>query len=79
MIMVGQLSDSKNHSKHPVPVAVRLTKDHNIQPQTIRELIKGALDPLVVDPIPSRIVINDIAITNDGEGRLSIECRVLIW
>ena len=70
--MVSQLAGTGN----PEPVEVRVTSNHGIDCQALRELIKGALDPLPVDPVPSRIVINNIVITRNEEGGLAFQCEV---
>ena len=71
--MVGHISNTEGS---PDPVEVRIISNHGINPQSLRELIKGALDPLPVDPVPSRVVIGDIVITRDGEGNLTFSCEV---
>ena len=71
--MVGHISNTEGS---PDPVEVRIISNHGINPQSLRELIKGALDPLPVDPVPSRIVINNIVITKDEEGGLAFQCEV---
>ena len=53
-----------------------LSRDHNISPATIRGLIQGSLAPLPVDPIPTRVVIDNIRITLDSRGEIAICCDV---
>ena len=53
-----------------------LSRDHNISFATIRSLIQGSLAPLPVDPIPSRVVIDNIRITLDERGEIAICCDV---
>ena len=63
----------------PGPVEITITNNHGISPRALRELIKGSLDPLLVDPVPSRVVIEDIVVKKDEEGVLSISCEVKEW
>ena len=72
--MVGNLRDSNNNQAEPQE---RIIADHNINHSTLRELIRGSLEPLPLDPIPSNIVIKNIVITRNQEGRLNISCEVL--
>ena len=60
-----------------VNIPVRLIRNHEANPQAIKDLIKGSLQPLHTDPIPTRIVLNDIVVTKDREGRLALTCNVL--
>ena len=53
-----------------------LSRDHNISVATIRSLIQGSLAPLPVDPIPTRVVIDNIRITLDDRGEIAICCDV---
>ena len=72
--MVGNLRDSNNDQAVPLE---RIIADHNINQDTIRDLIQGSLEPLPLDPIPSNIIIKNIVITRNREGRLNITCEVL--
>ena len=45
----------------------------------IRRLIQGSLEPLLVDPIPTRVVIDNIKIFLDSRGELGISCEVSVW
>ena len=54
----------------------RITHNHNLRHEVVRELIQGALNPLVVDPIPTEVNIRNIRVTRDPEGRLEIACEV---
>ena len=56
--------------------AVRLVVDHNTSHESIRRLIQGALNPLVVDPIPQSVLIHNIVITRELDGQLAISCEV---
>ena len=79
--MVSNLNRS-NNSKAPnddqnrQDRGVRIVRNHNSDHGLIRELLKQALDPLIVDPIPSRVVLNNIDIRKTVEGDLSISCQV---
>ena len=54
----------------------RITSDHRISHNLIRELIQSAIGPLRVDPVPTSVFIHNIVIKTDSQGRLSIECDV---
>ena len=56
---------------------VRVVANHNFNHESIRRLIQGSLGPIPVDPIPTKIIIKDIVITNSRERGLSINCQVL--
>ena len=58
------------------PIGVRLRRDHNIERETILKLIKDALEPLQTDPVPERIVINNIQIFREESGDIAITCEV---
>ena len=72
--MVGQLTNNDNN---PEPQIERVVCHHNLNPQVLRDLIKRALSPLPVDPVPSRVIIDDIVITKDETGGLSFSCEVI--
>ena len=81
-IMVGNLinrdnlGDGNNQDGFGNHRVTRIVRNHNINHSLIRDLIKGALDPLVVDPVPSKVLISNIEITRDLNGLVSIECDV---
>ena len=87
--MVGNLSNSnsgnsdnsngnRGNQANPVnELPVRVIANHNFDHNRIRELIQGALGPIPVDPVPTKIVIKDIVITNSRDRGLSINCQVL--
>ena len=54
----------------------RIFFNHIESPGAVRALIQGALDPLPVNPVPSRVVIHNIVVTKNREGRLSVTCEV---
>ena len=84
--MVGNPSNNNNHNQENrrdqeqqterTDTLTRITRNHNLRHQVVRELIQGTLDPLIVDPIPTEIAIRDIRVTRDPEGRLQISCQV---
>ena len=80
--MVGNLSSGNNSNEssgNQAQLLQRVTHNHNIDPQTIRDLIKGALDPLPVDPIPTKILISNIVVTknpNSVQNPLELRCQV---
>ena len=80
--MVGGLGSGNNpgqSSNNTSELLLRVTHNHNIDPQAIRDLIKGALDLLPVDPIPTRILISDIVITRNPtnvQSPLELRCQV---
>ena len=53
-----------------------LNTGHNIDSRQIKNLIKSSLEPLPTDPIPKRIVIDNIEITRDQRRTVSINCSV---
>ena len=53
-------NDQRQVSQNP-PIQI-LSDNHNIDPAIIRSLIQTALNPLPVEPIPSRVVISNIVI-----------------
>ena len=55
---------------------VRITRNHTESHSDIRELIKGALAPLVVDPVPTEVLLEDIVVTKEPGGELNITCKV---
>ena len=78
--MVGRVpdstSDNSDQGERGADQSIVLGRGHNIRPEVIRNIIQRALDPLVVDPIPTNVYITDIVISQDSEGRLSISCEV---
>ena len=72
--MVSNLSDSGDRSEQQEPN--RVFVNHNIEPDTIRNLIKEALGPLPIDPVPTRIVLDNIVVTKSSEGNLGLSCDV---
>ena len=56
--------------------AVRVLVNHNADHDNIRRLIQGALDPLIVDPVPYRVLIDNIVVTREPDGQLAIHCEV---
>ena len=69
-------SEAPNDDQNQQDRGVRIVRNHNSDHGLIRELLKQALDPLIVDPIPSRVVLNNIDIRKTVEGDLSISCQV---
>ena len=69
-------SEAPNDDQNRQDRGVRIVRNHNSDHGLIRELLKQALDPLIVDPIPSRVVLNNIDIRKTVEGDLSISCQV---
>ena len=57
------------------PIQNVVRSRHNIRPQRIIRLIQSSLESAGVDPIPQRIVIDNIVITRQGN-RLRISCTV---
>ena len=53
-----------------------LSRNHNERPATIIELLKGSLEAVPVDPIPTEITISNIVISRDSQGGLTITCNV---
>ena len=74
MVSDLNLSNSGNNTDHQEPV--RIIHNHNINSQTVRGLIKGALEPLPTDPVPTHIVISNISITKNPVGLLGLSCEV---
>ena len=72
--MVSNLSDSGDRSEQQEPN--RVFVNHNIEPDTIRNLIKEALGPLPIDPVPTRIVLDKIIVTKTLGGNLGLSCDV---
>ena len=54
----------------------RVTSDHMVSHNQIRELIQSAIAPLRVDPVPTSVLIHNIVITKDTQGQLTIRCDV---
>ena len=82
IIMVGNLSgnnipgDRSDQNEPRAPRVTRIIRNHNINHDRIKDLIKGSLDPLVVDPVPTKILISNIVITRTAEGVIDISCDV---
>ena len=80
--MVGNLrnpndsGDNNNQDDFANQRVTRIVRNHNVNHELIRDLIKGSLDPLVVDPVPSKILIHNIVITRNSGGLVNIECDV---
>ena len=88
--MVGNLSNSRDNSENTGPPLERVIHDvdgtqltservlhnHNICPQALKDLIKGALEPLPTDPVPTSIELKKIIITRDSLGGLALSCEV---
>ena len=80
--MVSNLSNRNNagdrsdQNEPESPRVTRIIRNHNINHGIVKDLIKGSLDPLIVDPIPSKILISDIVITRSSEGVIDINCDV---
>ena len=80
--------NQQNRSNRPAPEGNRenpegennrgeiLNSGHNIDSRQIKNLIKSSLEPLPTDPIPKRIVIDNIEITRDQRRTISINCAV---
>ena len=80
--MVGNINrpdSSGNRDSEPrrERVTQRLTSNHNVDSNAIRRLIQDSLTPMVLDPIPTQILIRDIIVTRDERGLLDITCEVL--
>ena len=56
--------------------SVRITQNHGISHRIIRDLLKSALDPLVLDPTPTSVLLNNIEFRKDQRGEISITCDV---
>ena len=54
---------------------LRVRVNHNISHNLIRDLIKGAITPLCVDPIPDSVHIHGIVVTRDSRGEVGIDCK----
>ena len=54
----------------------RVRSNHSVSHHAIRRLIQDALDPLLVDPVPTEVQIRNIRITQDPRGNLEISCEV---
>ena len=80
--MVGNLrnsgnTDSNREGSEPSQAGnIRLLRGHNTSHSVLRDLIKEALSPLVVDPVPTDVLIRDIVITRSASGALEISCMV---
>ena len=80
--------NNHNRSNRPAPADNRnnpegdnnrreiLSSGHNIDSRQIKNLIKSSLEPLPTDPIPTRIVIDNIEISRDQRRTISINCSV---
>ena len=55
-------SKAPNNDQNRQDRGVRIVRNHNSDHGLIRELLKRALDPLIVDPIPSRVALTNIDI-----------------
>ena len=55
---------------------LRVRVNHNISHNLIRDLIKGAITPLCVYPIPDSVHLHDIVVTRDSRGEVAIDCKV---
>ena len=69
-------SDGNRHLISNPSESEILRENHYETPETIIRLLKGALDPIIVDPIPSNITLSDIVISRDSQGGLTITCNV---
>ena len=67
----GQFNPTPARGPTPLP------RGHYISHERIRDLIKGALDPLPADPVPKSILIHNIIITHSETRGLDITCEVL--
>ena len=67
---------NNNSNNSNVEILERIIHNHNIDHSVIRNLIRRAIDPLPVGVIPSRVTINDIIITRNQLGQLSMRCEV---
>ena len=80
IIMVGNLSGNNipgdRSDQNEPPRVTRIIRNHSINHNRLKDLIKGSLDPLVVDPVPSKILISNIVITRTTEGVIDISCDV---
>ena len=80
IIMVGNLSGNNipgdRSDQNEPPRVTRIIRNHSITHNRLKDLIKGSLDPLVVDPVPSKILISNIVITRTTEGVIDISCDV---
>ena len=78
--MVGNLSNQDNqgdrNNQNGFVRVTRIVRNHNINHNLLRDLIKSSLDPMIVDPVPTKIIISDIVITRNSNGLVSIECDV---
>ena len=80
--MVGQISgegsdsNSNRGGQGENNPNIRIFFNHSESPGAVRALIQGALEPLPVDPAPSRVVIHNIVVPKNREGRLSTTCKV---
>ena len=72
-----QIRPNQQNQQNQQNRGVRVVYNHNIDHQLIRDLLGNALDPLVVDPIPTRVVLHNIDIRRTVEGEVSISCEVL--
>ena len=72
----GASTDDKGQINQDITV---ITQSHNIPSDKIRNLIQGSLDLLSVDPIPTRVVVDDIKVFLDSRGELGISCEVTVW
>ena len=57
-------------------VSVRIVRNHNVSHALIKDLIKSAIDPLCVDPVPTSILLHNIEIKRLESGEVSITCDV---
>ena len=55
----------------------RLVANHGFPANRIRQLIKDALSPLPIDPVPKSIVIKNIVINQVNRTNLEISCEVV--
>ena len=57
-------------------VSVRIVRNHNVSHALIRDLLKSAIDPLCVDPVPTSVSLHNIEIRRLESGEVSITCDV---
>ena len=79
--MVSNIGDTGNNSSDGNETGAlsgerRIISNHNIDQGAIRDLLRGALNPLPLSTVPTSIHISSIVVTIDNEGKLVLRCEV---
>ena len=69
-------SRTNNRNNIGEEILTRVIDNHNINHETLRELLKRALNPLDLHTVPSKLQLSDIIVTRNQYNELSLRCEV---